>query len=308
MASGKRSLSDGDIPDWVIGSDFNRPDPMTPLFDSLWHVHCMGDDQPEPPVARAATRRTASAVLTDNGILRAPEVVELAAAAGLELAAAAVLLEKESGGGRNVWGHDAVNTAGSYIKGSPVTKEAYFAYRDAVHARHAGRQGVGPCQLTYGPFQDEADALGGCWDWRCNVRVGFRILAQGIKAGGIRAGFRQYNGSGPAAERYANDAMAHLAVWRTRLAGCGPEGDDEMNAEQEAKLDRVLGFVNSLYQQSSGSLELGHWDGWPSFPEGSGYSLSQTDYLRQADVSLNDILKAVGSLQNEVAQLRARLP
>lgn len=42
MASGKRPLSDGDIPDWVIGSDFNRPDPMTPLFDAYWAVLGMG--------------------------------------------------------------------------------------------------------------------------------------------------------------------------------------------------------------------------------------------------------------------------
>ena len=38
---------------------------------------------------------TAAEVLTSNGIQRAAEVVELSAVAGLELAAAATLLEKE---------------------------------------------------------------------------------------------------------------------------------------------------------------------------------------------------------------------
>ena len=47
-------------------------------------------------------------VLSRGGILRAPEVVDLTAAAGLDLAAAATLLAIESNGGRNVWGSDGV--------------------------------------------------------------------------------------------------------------------------------------------------------------------------------------------------------
>jgi hypothetical protein len=64
-------------------------------------------------------------VLTQGGVLRAIEVVEIAATARLDLAAAATLLMKESGGGRNVWGHDNVATGGNYVKGAPVTQEAY---------------------------------------------------------------------------------------------------------------------------------------------------------------------------------------
>jgi hypothetical protein len=48
---------------------------------------------------------TAAEVLANHGIQRATEVIELAAAAELELPVAATLLEKESGGGHNVWGH-----------------------------------------------------------------------------------------------------------------------------------------------------------------------------------------------------------
>lgn len=68
---------------------------------------------------------TAAEVLANHGTQRAAEVVELAAAAGLELVAAATLLEKESNGGHNVWGHDDVDDGGNYVKGDPVTKEAY---------------------------------------------------------------------------------------------------------------------------------------------------------------------------------------
>lgn len=153
--------------------------------------------------------------LAARRIIRPAEVVELAAAAGLELAAAAVLLEKESAGGRNVWGHDGVDPGGFYRKGSEVTRAAYEAWRP--HRGRLGSQGVGPCQLTWPGFQDRADARGGCWDWRVNVAVGFDILADLIRRYGARDGFRRYNGSGAAADRYAVDALARLGQWRNRL-------------------------------------------------------------------------------------------
>lgn len=157
-------------------------------------------------------------ILAAGGILRALEVVELAQAAKLDVACAAVLLVKESGGGRNVWGHDPVPTAGTYVPGGPVTRDNYRAYRDAVLAGKAGPQGCGPTQLTFRPLQAKADDLGGCWDWRVNVRVGFEHLAQLIRANGVRDGFARYNGSGSAAGRYADDAMTQLAVWQRRIA------------------------------------------------------------------------------------------
>lgn len=79
--------------------------------------------------------------VTTNGVLRAAEVLELAAKAGLELAAAATLLDKESGGGRNVYGHDPVQTGGFYQKGGPVTKAHFAKYR--AHRGQLGAQGVG---------------------------------------------------------------------------------------------------------------------------------------------------------------------
>ncbi|WP_270886103.1 peptidoglycan-binding domain-containing protein [Pedococcus sp. 5OH_020] len=160
---------------------------------------------------------TSAAVLKAHGIVRTTEVVELAALAGLELAAAATLLQKESGGGANVYGHDAVETGGFYTKGGPVTAANYRKYK--AHRSQLGAQGVGPVQLTLPAFQDRADDKGGCFDWAVNALVGFQILAGNITALGVRSGFRAYNGSGPAAERYADDALAKLRVWRDRLAG-----------------------------------------------------------------------------------------
>lgn len=166
---------------------------------------------------------TAARSLAAWGILRADEVVELAAGAGLELAVAATMLEKESSGGHNVWGRDGVPTGGFYTKGGPVTRANYLAWKP--HRGRLGSQGVGPTQLTYPPLQDRADALGGCWDWRCNVHVGFEHLASLVRRYGLEAGFRAYNGGDkaaragvvPDADRYGRDAMARLAKWRDRL-------------------------------------------------------------------------------------------
>jgi len=143
-------------------------------------------------------------VLAQGGIQQPADIVTIAAAAGLDLAAAATLLVKESSGGRNVWGHDDVVVApDTYVKGGPVTESNYTAYRTAVQAGHAGRQGCGPTQLTFGPFQQRADDLGGCWRFEINCRVGFEILADHIRRRGVQDGFRAYNALAALAERIA---------------------------------------------------------------------------------------------------------
>ena len=151
-------------------------------------------------------------VLSRGGTLRAPEVVDLAAAAGLDLAAAATLLAIESNGGRNVWGSDGVSTGGVYVKGSEVTQAAYLRYKDA--RSRLGAQGVGPTQLTSPGLQDRADARGGAWDWRVNCAVGFEILAEFVARYGMRGGFRAYNGT----SAYADAAMRRHAEWTAALA------------------------------------------------------------------------------------------
>lgn len=161
----------------------------------------------------------AADILAAGGIRNAAAVVAAAQAAGLELAAAAAMLEKESAGGQNLWGHDGVATGGAYVMGSPVTEQAYRAYKQALATGRAGRQGVGPCQLTYYTLQDEADAAGGCWRPEVNLRVGFRHLQSLIKAHGVRTGFARYNGSGPAAEAYGADVARRYASWQARLRG-----------------------------------------------------------------------------------------
>lgn len=158
----------------------------------------------------------AAQILRAAGLGLVDELILAADWEGLDLAVAAAMITLESNG-RNVWGHDGGPTGGLYVKGGPVTRDNYLAYRDAVRAGRIGRQGCGPAQCTSAEFQDRADELGGCWDPVANMRSGFRGLKQRIDRYGVRDGFRRYNGAGPAAEAYAIKAMAALATWRTRL-------------------------------------------------------------------------------------------
>ena len=103
------------------------------------------------------------------GGIKAPEMaIAESRRAGLDLAYACALLQKESGGGANVFGHDR-DRSGRYIFPArdgavAVTEELYREYkRRRGPTGKGGMQGVGPTQLTWWEFQDEADREGGCW-------------------------------------------------------------------------------------------------------------------------------------------------
>lgn len=181
----------------------------------------------------------AADVLTNGGIQRAETVVSTALSVGLPVALAAAILEQESGGGRNVWGHDPVDNRSIYVPGAPVTEQAYRRYKPLADRGEIGRQGVGPMQLTGRDWQDAADARGGCWDPAANMAAGFTGLVTLTNKYGITDGVRRYNGSGPAAERYRDTVLARYRVWTTRLAGATttPEDDDMQPDERAALLE-----------------------------------------------------------------------
>lgn len=119
-------------------------------------------------------------------------------------------LEQESGGGANVFGHDPTQFAGA----GTVTKRKYLRYKAARHAGK-GMQGVGPMQLTWYAFQDRADELGGCWRPYPNLLAGLEHIRHLHDARqNWRLTARDYNGTGPAAERYADQMVDRLAKWK----------------------------------------------------------------------------------------------
>ncbi len=158
-----------------------------------------------------------SRAIAAHGGRYAKELVRESLRSRVPLALACAIVEKETGF-QNVFGHDPVRNP---IKSPPggllaVTRDNYRAYLG--HRRSGlGNQGVGPMQLTSPGLQDRADALGGCWLPGPNIRVGLEFLAGNIRRLGLRAGVVAYNGSGPAAQRYAADVLARARTWEARL-------------------------------------------------------------------------------------------
>jgi soluble lytic murein transglycosylase-like protein len=140
-------------------------------------------------------------------------IIEEARREGVQLSLAFALIEQETSF-TNVFGHDPTIFRGA----GAVTKAKYLAYkRQRGPNGRGGMQGVGPAQLTYFSFQDEADREGGCWKPRQNIRVGLRLLASNIRQHGEFAGVKAYNGSGQAATNYARRVLQRRDVWHRRL-------------------------------------------------------------------------------------------
>jgi hypothetical protein len=126
-------------------------------------------------------------------------------------------LEQESSGGKNVFGHDAMKCSAD-IKGKHVTKRRYEEYKGRRST--CGMQGVGPMQLTFHTLQDEADAMGGCWKPRINIRYGAGLLADYLEQeGSWHAAAKRYNGS----EEYANRNDELRRKWRELIGEPGEE-------------------------------------------------------------------------------------
>lgn len=131
--------------------------------------------------------------------------------AGIPISLGFALIQQESDF-RNIFGSDPT----IYIGAGEVTKKKYLGYKGA--RGHTRMQGVGPAQLTWWEFQDRADAYGGCWIPKYNIRVGFEVVSANIKRhGSTLVGLRAYNGSGSAAERYALQVQWRAKQWHKRL-------------------------------------------------------------------------------------------
>ncbi len=188
------------------------------------------------------------AKLREGGMQRPKTTIAEARHAGLSLAVACALLEKESSGGQNVFGQDPT----IFVKAGEVTREKYLEYkRQRVASGNKLMQGVGPCQLTWWEFQDAADEAGGCWKPELNIRVGFRRMADLIERNGPAEGARIYNGSGDRAVKYSQDLLARTRRWEQLLAGMSVPGPGprllRRGAEGELvkRLTRRLSFVHS---------------------------------------------------------------
>lgn len=141
----------------------------------------------------------------------ATNLVKAARHSGVQLSLACGLTEQESEF-RNVFGHDPT----IFVGAGKVTRTKYLAYK--ARRGHSRMQGVGPAQLTYWSYQDEADKLGGCWNPYWNMLVGFRALHSNIQAYGTQKGLAVYNGgAGNPNYAYANEVHDRAERWHDRL-------------------------------------------------------------------------------------------
>lgn len=142
-------------------------------------------------------------------------IIQQARKSGIPISLAFALIEQESGF-RNVFGHDATSSIPDSWKGTIVTKKKYLEYKKH---RELGRgmQGVGPAQLTWWAYQDEADKRGGAWIPKHNISFAFDHLAALIKNRGTHDGLKAYNGTGFAAERYADEVEKRADRWHRLL-------------------------------------------------------------------------------------------
>lgn len=253
---------------------------------------------------------TAVDTLAAWGIVNPAQVVAIAAATGLPLALACSLLDQESGGGHNVWGHDGgrnAQTGGVYVPGAPVTRQAYEAYKRLADTGVIHRQGVGPCQLTARTYQDAADARGGCWDWTANVTVGFSALVALTNRHGLPDGVRRYNGSGPAAEAYRDKMMDRYRSWTTKLGPVVTTGDDDMQPDERAALLEVR---DALRAAGIGKGRLpGRSPGTAKTSDDAfGWILSGAGFADEAADGINALRAQVADLAQRIPALPADWP
>lgn len=164
-------------------------------------------------------RQTLTAIrLRRAGIVNPIITVQEADRVGVPYDVLATILDMETGGGKNVFGHDP----GGAVTGGKVTKERYLEYRRAL-TQGAGKfpQGVGPMQLTSLGLQNEADRMGGCWIPRYNIRVGARFLKESANWRSSKPYWfaaKAYNGSEAYARKFTLRREHWIAVVRGKRA------------------------------------------------------------------------------------------
>lgn len=116
-----------------------------------------------------------------------------------------VALQDQESEGRNIFGADA----GAPFPHMPVTEARVRKLVEHVHAGGVSN-GVGPLQLTFIGFIEEANRDGGAWVPAVNIATGLGIIAGHVKQHGVRGGLAAYNAGSPRSaqgQRYAGEVM-----------------------------------------------------------------------------------------------------
>lgn len=146
--------------------------------------------------------------LRKRGIGYPVKTAHAARVSGIDPAAAAVLIIKETGG-RNVFGHDA----GAPFQGDPVTPEK-VAFIRKTHRYN----GIGPAQLTSPAWITSYPST---WETvhkpGVSIEAAFRGFHNLVKQSDLWTAAKQYNG----ASAYADNFKARYYGVRQSLKGAG---------------------------------------------------------------------------------------
>jgi len=110
-------------------------------------------------------------------------------------------LQEQESDGQNIFGADT-NAPFTHL---PVTKARVLKLVEHVHAGGVSN-GVGPLQLTFISFIEEANRDGGAWLPAVNIATGLGIVAGHVKQHGVRGGLATYNGGNPQSRKGLNYA------------------------------------------------------------------------------------------------------
>jgi hypothetical protein len=116
-----------------------------------------------------------------------------------------VALQEQESEGRNIFGADDR----APFAHEPVTKDRVMQLVAHVHAGGVSN-GVGPLQLTFIGFIEEANRDGGAWKPAVNIATGLGIVAGHVKQHGVRDGLATYNAGNPRSDdgqKYAGEVM-----------------------------------------------------------------------------------------------------
>jgi hypothetical protein len=107
-----------------------------------------------------------------------------------------VALQEQESNGHNIFGADA----NAPFAHQPVTRARVLKLVE--HVRAGGlSNGVGPLQLTFIGFIDEANRDGGAWDPAVNIATGLGIIHGHVKQHGVRNGLATYNAGKPHSDK-----------------------------------------------------------------------------------------------------------
>jgi hypothetical protein len=133
---------------------------------------------------------------------------------GLDLSVACATTQLESNG-QHIYGNDPGTGWMQGLDGKLVTKDNYLTFVKPGLYRGETLNGVGIKQLTSLGLVQAADARGGAWHVEHNAATGDRFFLELLRqTGSLWQSFYSYNGSGSAAQNYANHAVAVVAQWR----------------------------------------------------------------------------------------------